>query len=341
MKITKSQLRRIIKEEITKISPKKDVALTAKQLRHIIVTEAAKLAGAPLLNEATNFEILQGIIDDKIILKRIKRKPPAESAESDNSADATDAAVTDAAATDAATTDDETGDTVTPVTEAKSFSRKTLVKKKNKQILTEAFETRADRVKAVQQALIKLGYNVGRTKDDGDYGPATEKGVVKFQQAQGWGQPDIDARVGPKTAAALINALKKADTDAAPRIVRTNQDPVVKSRPISGFINTRDVTQTVEKLKQQLEKRGIKVEDVTKHGGSVMLSFKVDVSKYTDQSSARRAVSREETKLRSYIKYYYSLLRPAMSVNPEDIESDREDKVDGKIAISFIGPDVS
>jgi hypothetical protein len=73
-------------------------------------------------------------------------------------------------------------------------------------ILTEA--SKVDQVKAVQQALMNLGYDVGKTKDDGDYGPATAKAVVAFQTAQGWGQKDIDARVGPKTAAALIKAVK-------------------------------------------------------------------------------------------------------------------------------------
>ena len=75
----------------------------------------------------------------------------------------------------------------------------------------------------IQRALIELGYDVGSTGDDGDYGPATEKAVAAFQKAQGFSQKDIDARVGPQTATALIAAVKKrraerkefADAEAA------------------------------------------------------------------------------------------------------------------------------
>jgi hypothetical protein len=57
-------------------------------------------------------------------------------------------------------------------------------------------------VKTLQRALATLGYSAG--KPDGDYGPATQVAVEKFQIAKGLAE---DGVVGPATLAALQKAL--------------------------------------------------------------------------------------------------------------------------------------
>jgi len=55
---------------------------------------------------------------------------------------------------------------------------------------------------ALQNALIKLGYLQG--KADGDYGPATQLAVEKFQSAHDLA---VDGVAGQETVAALQKAL--------------------------------------------------------------------------------------------------------------------------------------
>lgn len=57
-------------------------------------------------------------------------------------------------------------------------------------------------VKQLQKALAAVGYSAGTP--DGDYGPATQTAVQKFQLAKGLG---ADGVYGPATAAALQRAL--------------------------------------------------------------------------------------------------------------------------------------
>ena len=58
-------------------------------------------------------------------------------------------------------------------------------------------------VKVLQRALASLGYAPGTV--DGDYGPATQKAVTRFQRAF---KLTADGILGPKTLAALRTALQ-------------------------------------------------------------------------------------------------------------------------------------
>ena len=58
-------------------------------------------------------------------------------------------------------------------------------------------------VKVLQRALARLGYASGAV--DGDYGPATQNAVKRFQTAS---KLDADGVLGPKTLAALKAALR-------------------------------------------------------------------------------------------------------------------------------------
>lgn len=65
-------------------------------------------------------------------------------------------------------------------------------------------------VKWLQEALIKLKYDLGKWGADSDFGSATQKAVKKFQKDSGLTQ---DGVVGPQTYAAINAALKKLEDD--------------------------------------------------------------------------------------------------------------------------------
>ena len=66
----------------------------------------------------------------------------------------------------------------------------------------QARATPATQVKTLQKALASLGFSPGTP--DGDYGPATQVAVERFQVAKGLAE---DGVVGPATLAALQKAL--------------------------------------------------------------------------------------------------------------------------------------
>ena len=70
----------------------------------------------------------------------------------------------------------------------------------------------SNRVKTLQENLIKLGYNVGPDGADGDFGNNTLLAVIKFQQDNGL---DADGIVGPITQNAINNALKNLSKQPA------------------------------------------------------------------------------------------------------------------------------
>lgn len=71
---------------------------------------------------------------------------------------------------------------------------------------------RPNDVKALQEALIALGYYLGSTGSyadgiDGDYGSATEEAVMQFQLDRGFSNANVDGIVGLGTQKELIRAL--------------------------------------------------------------------------------------------------------------------------------------
>ena len=72
-------------------------------------------------------------------------------------------------------------------------------------------------VKAMQEGLIRLGYDCGRWGADGDFGDATEIALKQFQKDHGL---DPDGIFGPKSRAAMDKALAELDKPTAqPRTV--------------------------------------------------------------------------------------------------------------------------
>ena len=65
-----------------------------------------------------------------------------------------------------------------------------------------------DDVKALQKALIRLGFSCGSWGADGDFGDATEMAVRAFQRAYGCA---VDGEYGPESHAAMVKAIDRLD----------------------------------------------------------------------------------------------------------------------------------
>lgn len=66
-----------------------------------------------------------------------------------------------------------------------------------------------DDVKDLQEALINLGYDLGKWGADGDFGDATEMAVEAFQKDHGC---EVDGQYGSKSHAAMVKALEALKT---------------------------------------------------------------------------------------------------------------------------------
>ena len=78
-------------------------------------------------------------------------------------------------------------------------------------------------VRELQDRLIRLGYDVGASGADGDFGKATEEAVKAFQTADGL---TADGEYGKKTHEALTEAWEKAQADPNKQTVVITRDCV-------------------------------------------------------------------------------------------------------------------
>jgi len=74
---------------------------------------------------------------------------------------------------------------------------------------------RGDDVKKLQEDLIRMGYDVGPDKADGDYGDNTKKAVMKFQREHKL--DPIDGEVGDDTRKVLNEILGKSESTELPK----------------------------------------------------------------------------------------------------------------------------
>lgn len=71
-------------------------------------------------------------------------------------------------------------------------------------------------VKQLQHYLIQLGYDLGKWGADGEFGDATELAVKRFQRDHKLG---VDGQYGPKSHAAMLEALEADEPEAEHRYV--------------------------------------------------------------------------------------------------------------------------
>lgn len=87
-----------------------------------------------------------------------------------------------------------------------------------------------DDVKALQENLLDLGYDLGKYGADGDFGDATEMAVRDFQKDHGC---ESDGQVGPETRAAIEKALSTGSVkpDEAKTVKITGGNCYVRAAP--------------------------------------------------------------------------------------------------------------
>lgn len=101
-----------------------------------------------------------------------------------------------------------------------------------------------EEVVLLQNMLIKLGYNVGPTGADGDFGQNTEKAVMKFQQDHNL---EVDGEVGINTSDALFNTLNNS-TLPNEEVFRVRKNWADVSTQIGAFKNLNSAKAIVDKL---------------------------------------------------------------------------------------------
>ena len=89
---------------------------------------------------------------------------------------------------------------------------------------------RPNEVKALQRALVALGYDLGSTGVfnngvDGDYGALTESAVNQFQSDRGFSSVDMDGIIGESTYRELVRALADQEPDISYCLLYTSPSP--------------------------------------------------------------------------------------------------------------------
>lgn len=87
-------------------------------------------------------------------------------------------------------------------------------------------------VKALQKALISLGYSCGKWGSDGSFGSATDKAVKAFQKDH---KCEVDGQYGPESHKALQTALKNKTSGKVVKVTGSN-------------VNVRDKASTAGKI---------------------------------------------------------------------------------------------
>lgn len=91
---------------------------------------------------------------------------------------------------------------------------------------------KGDDVKALQKALIKLGYSCGKWGADGDFGSATETALKKFQKDH---KCEVDGKYGPESHKALQKALNNKTSGKVVKVT-------------GNTVNVRDKASTAGKI---------------------------------------------------------------------------------------------
>lgn len=112
-------------------------------------------------------------------------------------------------------------------------------------------------VKELQKMLLELNYDLGKWRDDGDFGDATEDAVRKFQKEH---DCDVDGEVGSETLAALntvFNAQGDGDVADARSVRIVGGQCYVRSAPnTSGKIMGTAKENTVHPYQGQTSENG-------------------------------------------------------------------------------------
>lgn len=98
-------------------------------------------------------------------------------------------------------------------------------------------------VRQLQLYLIQLGYDLGKWGADGEYGDATELAVKAFQRIEGL---NVDGKYGPKSHAALLEALERDEEPEGKYVVIDGGSCYVRDQPgtdgrILGVVHSGDV----------------------------------------------------------------------------------------------------